>query len=133
MAIPAVKKGIWGEKLRKIAVHAHLRSPVNHPYHMLIRGGAFYTNSSVTIAGRFCYLHFQFGTLAHRDIFSFPPGTYKSASAFRKEPVNCDQYTSGIRTADEYETKPEGWNGYESHIELTLPALSAIVLEPKEV
>ena len=39
----------------------------------------------------------------------------------------------GIRATKEYEVNPEGWNGYENHIELTLPALSAIVLEPKEV
>ena len=39
----------------------------------------------------------------------------------------------GIRTASSYKVIPEGWNGYENHIELSLPALSAIVLELKEV
>ncbi len=39
---------------------------------------------------------------------------------------------AGKRTALTYEVQPEGWNGYEYHIELSLPALSAIVLKPKE-
>ncbi|MDO4869272.1 MAG: 1,4-alpha-glucan branching protein GlgB [Bacillota bacterium] len=38
----------------------------------------------------------------------------------------------GTRTGAEYKVIPEGWNGYEQHIELTLPALSAIVLKKKE-
>ena len=39
---------------------------------------------------------------------------------------------SGKRTAQIYEVLPDGWNGYERHIELALPALSAIVLKQKE-
>lgn len=39
----------------------------------------------------------------------------------------------GIRTASSYKVIPDGWNGYENHIEISLPALSAIVLELKEV
>ena len=38
----------------------------------------------------------------------------------------------GKRTATTYEVQPEGWNGYDQHIVLSLPALSAIVLEKKE-
>ena len=38
----------------------------------------------------------------------------------------------GKRTASTYKVQPDGWNGYEHHIVLTLPALSAIILEPKE-
>jgi len=35
----------------------------------------------------------------------------------------------GLRTASSYEYIPDGWNGYDGHIVLSLPALSAIVLE----
>ena len=38
----------------------------------------------------------------------------------------------GKRTASTYKVLPDGWNGYENHIELSLPALSAIVLKQKE-
>ncbi len=38
----------------------------------------------------------------------------------------------GKRTASTYKVLPDGWNGYEYHIELSLPALSAIVLKQKE-
>jgi 1,4-alpha-glucan branching enzyme len=38
----------------------------------------------------------------------------------------------GKRTALSYKVLPDGWNGYENHIELALPALSAIVLKQKE-
>ena len=38
----------------------------------------------------------------------------------------------GKRTASTYKVQPDGWNGYENHIELSLPALSAIVLKQKE-
>ena len=40
---------------------------------------------------------------------------------------------SGKRAAPTYEVFPDGWNGYEKHIELALPVLSAIVLKQKEV
>ena len=39
---------------------------------------------------------------------------------------------SGKRIAPTYEVLPDGWNGYERHLELALPALSAIVLKQKE-
>ena len=39
---------------------------------------------------------------------------------------------AGKRTVSEYKVQSEGWNGYENHIELALPALSAIILKPKE-
>ena len=39
---------------------------------------------------------------------------------------------AGKRSALTYQVQPEGWNGYEYHIELSLPALSAIGLKPKE-
>ena len=39
---------------------------------------------------------------------------------------------AGKRTASTYEVFPDGWNGYEHHIELSLPALSAVVLKQKE-
>ncbi len=40
---------------------------------------------------------------------------------------------NGIRTAKTYKTKTPGWNGFRHHIVLDLPALSAVVLEKKEV
>ena len=72
--------------------------------------------------------------LSGRDLDNYKVGV-PSAKAFA--PVmdtDLEKYGGrGIRSAEEYEVKPEGWNGYENHIELSLPALSAIVLEPKEV
>ena len=39
---------------------------------------------------------------------------------------------TGKRTATSYDVQAEGWNGYDQHIDLSLPALSAIVLAKKE-
>jgi len=45
---------------------------------------------------------------------------------------SADYGGRGKRTAALYEVISEGWNGYDHHIELSLPALSAIILK-KEV
>ena len=36
---------------------------------------------------------------------------------------------SGKRMALSYQAKPDGWNGYDHHIVLSLPALSGIILK----
>ena len=72
--------------------------------------------------------------LSGKDLEHYKVGVPKAPGYVPVIDTDLERYGGrGIRNADEYETKPEGWNGYESHIELTLPALSAIVLEPKEV
>ena len=72
--------------------------------------------------------------LSGKDLEHYKVGVPAANTYLPVIDTDSEKYSGrGIRTADEYETKPEGWNGYENHIELSLPALSAIVLEPKEV
>ncbi len=72
--------------------------------------------------------------LSGRDLDHYKVGV-PEAAAFAKA-LDTDDIIyggRGIRTATKYDVIPEGWNGYAQHIELALPALSAIILEKMEV
>ena len=72
--------------------------------------------------------------LSGRDLHNYKIGV-PDAKAFASviDTDSVEYGGRGLRDASTYRVIPEGWNGFDNHIELTLPALSAIVLEQKEV
>ena len=72
--------------------------------------------------------------LSGRDLDYYKIGVPEAKAFAPVIDTDAVQYGGrGLRTASTYKVRSEGWNGYDHHIVLSLPALSAIVLEQKEV